>query len=292
MGLLVHWAALLSTSVAILGLAPGAHASGCSRREMYVVAHEDDSLLFQSPDLLHAVRARACVTTVYVTAGDAGNGRSAWTGREAGANSGYASMAGVADGWTRTRTAAAGHRVTTYTLRRSPNVVQVFLRLPDGGPAGAGFGRYGFESLQGLWTGQLADAHPVDGSAAYSSRALVSTLAALMTAFRPQVIRVQDYVGGPGDGDHSDHHYSAYFARAAQRRYAARHSLTAYEGYPAVDRPGNVTGADLTGKQDAFYAYARGDPKACGFASDCRGTHYAAMLERQYTLDAWNRLAP
>ncbi len=39
---------------------------------MAVVAHQDDSLLFLSPDLLHDIQAGDCVTTVYVTAGDGG----------------------------------------------------------------------------------------------------------------------------------------------------------------------------------------------------------------------------
>src|SRR6188472_3148233 len=40
---------------------------------MNVVAHPDDDLLFQSPDLLHDVQSGKCVRTVYVTAGERGN---------------------------------------------------------------------------------------------------------------------------------------------------------------------------------------------------------------------------
>lgn len=47
-----------------------------------VVAHQDDDLLFLSPDLLHDVQANRCVRTVFVTAGDAGRDATYWGGRE------------------------------------------------------------------------------------------------------------------------------------------------------------------------------------------------------------------
>ena len=48
------------------------------------VAHEDDDLLFLSPDLLHDLHNGKCVTTVLLTAGDAGDVSSYWLGREDG----------------------------------------------------------------------------------------------------------------------------------------------------------------------------------------------------------------
>ena len=50
-----------------------------------IVAHEDDDLLFLSPDVLHDIAAGRCVQTVFVTAGDANLGM------------GYAMPAGVGD---------------------------------------------------------------------------------------------------------------------------------------------------------------------------------------------------
>ena len=40
---------------------------------MQIVAHPDDDLLFQSPDLLHDVVGGKCVRTVFVTAGERGD---------------------------------------------------------------------------------------------------------------------------------------------------------------------------------------------------------------------------
>src|SRR5882757_7338193 len=59
-----------------------------------VVAHEDDDILFLSPDLLHAVQAGRCVRTVFVTAGDAGAGPGYWQDREAGSKAAYIQMTG------------------------------------------------------------------------------------------------------------------------------------------------------------------------------------------------------
>jgi hypothetical protein len=252
---------------------------------MYIVAHEDDSLLFQSPDLLHDIRSGACVSTIYTTAGDDGNNQSYWSGREAGALAGYASMAGVANSWTQSATIAAGHAVTTYQLAAAPRVTQMFLRLPDGRHNGTGFPSDGNESLQRLWTAAINTIHPVDGSTAYTAVGLVNTLSALMSSFAPNDIRVQDYIGRPGGGDHSDHYFTAYFSRAAQQLYTTAHQLVGYQGYDTRDRPANVpAGDDLTAKTNAFYAYGADDPLVCNTDASCAGSLYEAWLRRQYTV--------
>src|SRR5262245_7566617 len=62
--------------------AASALAAPCATSAMAFVAHEDDDLLFLSPDILHAIQAGdTCVRTVYLTAGDAGNDESYWSGR-------------------------------------------------------------------------------------------------------------------------------------------------------------------------------------------------------------------
>lgn len=67
-----------------------AFAAGCSLGStLNVVAHEDDDLLFLSPDLLHNIQAGRCVRTVFVTAGDSGAGAGYWQGREAGSKAAY-----------------------------------------------------------------------------------------------------------------------------------------------------------------------------------------------------------
>ena len=69
---------------------------------MNVVAHEDDDILFiDSPTYLDVTAGR-CLTTVYLTAGDDGQGASYWQGREDGAMAAYAKMARTRNAWTTT----------------------------------------------------------------------------------------------------------------------------------------------------------------------------------------------
>ena len=283
-----RWATLVLTVLGALlavlvPVAPAAAAT-CTSREMFVVAHEDDDLLFISPDLLHATTSGVCVTTVYVTAGDRGAGQTYWRGREQGENAAYAQMAGVANTWSQSTTSANGHAITTFTLTGNPNVRQVFLRLPDGNTNGSGFGTYGSQSLQKLWSGSIRTMQPVDESAGYTRQGLIDTLAALMTTLQPSVIHALDYVGALGDGDHSDHHVSAYFARQAHLSYTTAHTFTGYEGYGTSGKPQNVFGADLSAKKAAFYTYGQYDSRVCVSDQDCVGTGYDAWLPRQYTV--------
>ncbi|MBP1819437.1 PIG-L family deacetylase [Mycobacterium sp. OAE908] len=255
--------------------------------QLYIVAHEDDTLLFQSPSLLHDMQSRdSVVTTVYVTAGDDGQEQAYWTGREAAVNSAYAYMAGVPDKWIEGVTNAAGHDIVTYTLSGAPDVRQLFIRLPDGNLDGSGFHRYGEESLQKLWTTQISTMHPVDGSQPYTSQDLTATLTALMAAIQPDIVRVQDYIGTFGDRDHSDHHASAYYARAAHQKYTRQHEFLGYQDYPTQDLPANVSGADLVAKRYAFYAYAQHDSAVCGSTAACAGSEYESWLRREYLVQS------
>jgi hypothetical protein len=58
----------------LLGLVSAAVAQPLCNNgaSMNIVAHEDDDILFLSPDLVHDIRHGRCVRTVFVTAGDAG----------------------------------------------------------------------------------------------------------------------------------------------------------------------------------------------------------------------------
>jgi LmbE family N-acetylglucosaminyl deacetylase len=268
-----------------LAEAAAAATAACpSGASLNIVAHEDDDLLFLNPDILRDVRAGLCVRTVFVTAGDANMGTAYWQGREAGALAAYASMAGVPDSWTTASAAFAGVTLQVRTLAAQPNVSLVFLRLPDGFPDGAGGSLQGFESLQKLWQGGLSQLHTVDGAATYTRASLVSTVGAIMTAFQPQTIRTQDFLGSFGDGDHSDHHATAFLARQAHAAYSTTHVLVAYQDYSTRSRPANVSGADLTAKTAAWNAYLQHDAMPCGSPPSCGSNEYAAWLQRQYTL--------
>lgn len=230
---------------------------GSTGRTLNIVAHQDDDLLFLSPDLLHAIQSGRTVRTVFLTAGDAGT--DLWQTREAGVQAAYAQMCGVANAWTQTDAGIAEHSIPVFMLSGHPSVSVAFMRLPDGNFDGAGFASTAHKSLQQLWTGSISTIDAVDASSSYGKSTLISTLTRLMSSFQPDQINTQDYVGTYGDGDHSDHHAAAYFVQAAVQMYTTPHRLRGYEGYATSSRLANVTGVDLSAKRDAFHAYDHHD---------------------------------
>ncbi len=297
--------ALACTAALLLGEPARALAAGpCVGNVMYVAAHEDDTLLFQSPDLLNDVRANKCVRTVFTTAGDAGKlgeGGKYWKGREAGAEAAYAEMAGVPNTWTTSEPTVEGHKLRLRTLNEQPGITIAYLRLPDGAPNGTGFPvpppGSGGPSLTKLWrdghgeTPAISEIEAVDGSAKYTYNGLVNTLAALIESFAPLGIYTQNYtVPALVDLDHADHIVTGKFVHIAQAGYQAPHVLRAYQGYEnftlgkSEELP-NVSGPLLDGKKAAFLAYVPDDEACATKEEDCEGTPYTEWLERQYVAD-------
>lgn len=289
------WASAVVCLAALVSLATGTARAdpGCGTASLYVVAHEDDDMLFQSPSLLRDVRAVGegrCVRTVYLTAGDAGKGPAYWEAREAGVEAAYAQMADVANDWTGSVHTVDGHPLHFQTLKNEPSVSVVFMRLPDGGVPGEGSSTYGFQSLMKLWDfGNPSSGRPqeetvtaVDGSTTYTYEGLIETLATLMDDFEPQQIAAQNFAEGFFQGDHPDHIATAKFTREAQKRYPRAHRVRAFEGYDVANDPADVSGELLAGKQSAFYLYGAHDEGACVSEATCAGTPYAGWLARQY----------
>ena len=278
----------LVTALVPIAMPPVAIAThdtaSCAGGAMQVVAHEDDDLIFQNPDILHDIDAGRCVRTVFVTAGDAAQGELYWKSREDGSRAAYAHMAGVANAWTTTDAGVPGHTVRLETLIDAPNVSLVFMRLPDGDRTGSGLVVHGRESLMRLWQGQIASIGSVDGSARYTESGLRSALAALMTSFAPTTVRTQDWTIAFRRGDHADHTATALLARQASQDDASAHTLLAYGGYPTWTRLANVTGVDLRAKESTFLAYASHDRKLCLDPWCPIDVVYSLRLSRQYVV--------
>jgi LmbE family N-acetylglucosaminyl deacetylase len=250
------------------------------------VAHQDDDLLFLSPDLLHAMQAGGNVRTVYLTAGDSGvHASSYWQDRESGARAAYAEMAGVANSWTQSDAGVLGHPIPVFTLTDQRNVSLAFMRLPDGGVYGSGFASNGYQSLQGVWTGSSATIEAVDRSSSYTLSTLTSTLAYFIASFQPERINTLDYRRTYGDGDHSDHHTVGYLTRTAMANCKSFVALIGYEGYPVVPLPANVSGPDQKAKQSAFFTYAQHDKLVSDFLAERVSTPYHSWLVRQYRVN-------
>jgi LmbE family N-acetylglucosaminyl deacetylase len=284
--------AVLAVAAAALFLAAGpARAAGptCSSTDLYVVAHEDDTLLFQSPAILQAIESGHCVRSVFLTAGDAGKGPVYWNSREEGVEAAYAQIAGVEDEWSTSAVVANGHSLVLRTLAGNPRVTVVFVRLPDGDyPAGTGYPLYGNQSLMKLWNGgnkgspSETSITAVDKSNTFEYSGLLATLTALMQSYEPNLIATQDFTETFSGWDHYDHVAAAYFTRLAQRSYAKAHQLLGYEDYPTVERPANVFEGLLEAKRSAFYLYGLYDEGACSEEAACNALEYGNWLKRQY----------
>ncbi|GAB1197734.1 hypothetical protein APSETT444_007037 [Aspergillus pseudonomiae] len=269
----------------------------CSAAQtLNIVAHQDDDLLFLSPDILHEVQAGRRVRTVFLTAGDAGEVSTGyWEQRQAGSQAAYAQMADVSDIWTQSDAGIDGKNIPAFTLAGNPDISLVFLQLPDGNGVGDGFPSTGSASLQKLWQSEISSIQTVNGSTSYTNDELIDTLASLMSDFSPDRINTQDYTHEYGGGDHSDHYTTAYYVQQAAERYSTTHTLTGYTGYPIQSMAQNVFGDDLQAKQSAFFTYAAHDSKVCHDVASCGDGNEAQWLQRQHPngdslTDQWTQI--
>jgi len=258
---------------------------------MNVVAHEDDDLLFMSPDILHDVKAGHCVRTVYVTSGDAGTGKYYWLSRERGSQAAYAYMIGTPNAiWIqRTARLPGGQFVTIANPQGNPRISLIFMHLPDGNLNGQGFKASNNESLARLERGTIPAIHSADMQSSYTAGTLVDGLTAIMQGYQPEQVRIQASVADRHVPDHSDHMTTGHFAKQAYTRYTQNTGhpenvapLSYYIGYPVRNRPANLFGEDLEQKQQAFFEYAHFDGGACTSVLQCQGTAYDGYLKRQY----------
>ena len=256
-----------------------------------IVAHEDDDLLFMSPDLLHDIQAGHCVRSVYLTAGDAGGGMFYWLGREQGTEAAYSKILGTDDIWV-DRVVAVGKDkfVTIANPRGNSKISLVFMYLPDGNLKGQGFASTHFQSLAKLDANQIPTIDSVYTGSKYTSAELTQVLTDLLHLYIPTEIRTQSNMSGGMYPDHSDHMAVGRFVQRAYQTYEDTQyegrltiPITYYLGYPGHQSPPNVGGADLTLKEDAFLEYSRHDGGVCHSIEICRrDPAYGAYLTRQY----------
>ena len=236
----------------------------CVGSVMHIVPHQDDDLLFQSPDLLRDIEAQRCVRVIYVTAGNGDYGDvDYWQSREAGIEASYAFMAGVEDHWTSADAGVAGHPIRLETLVDRPSITVAFMRLPDGSVPGSGDKFEGFQTLQRLYDGAIPSMTAVDKTATYTKAELTATLTQLMTDFKPLTVRTLNFTQKYVQPDHSDHIYTAKFAVDASAAYSGSHTLLGYGTYPVTQLGANVTGRDYEGKLAAYNVYVPYDEDIC-----------------------------
>ncbi len=258
---------------------------------MNVVAHQDDDLLFLSPDLLHNIQSKDCVRTVYLTAGDAGGGKFYWLSRQLGAEAAYSNMVGVKDVWDhQTLILAPNEYATIAAPRNNTRVSLVFMNLPDGNLQGQGFPASDHQSLAKLYSGSISTIRTVDGESVYTSGRLVDALTLLMDTYQPAEIHTQADAVESQYPDHSDHITTGNFTELAATQYDQQHfggaitiPVKRYIGYPIHGFDNNVSDSDLAQKESAFMAYGQYDNGVCHTMAACAaGTVYQYYLPKQY----------
>lgn len=268
---------------------PNTHCS--TTTIMNVVAHEDDDLLFLSPDLIDSIKVGDCVRSVYVTAGDAGSDGLYWLSREQGSKAAYDIMDGPdKDIWIdRAVKLDDGRFVTVSSPARHPNITLIFMRLPDGNLDGGGFKAFDHQSLSHLQnSGKRIQS--VDQQSSYTAPQLTAALTALMDVYEPAEVRTQTQINMSEQyADHSDHLAVGHYATQAYAQYQNRDisQLKYYVGYPIRQWDENVFDGQLDEKRSAFFAYGRFDGSVCSTLEICSNTPtYHAYLGRQYSFNA------
>jgi hypothetical protein len=260
--------------------APPATCTTGTCTDLYVVAHEDDDLLFMNPDLASDIAGGHRVIVVYVTAGELSDPSSAsyWQGRERGMLAAYGSL--LAGGAIAYRDAidplwaAATETIDglTFMTYRAGAVELVFLRLGD------------FQT-QCLWENvdgcSTVDAHPpappylaaTKGTAELPAQQvtreqLIAVLAELAIEEHATTIGTLDStnvffdaLGPAGDGYHEywDHYFTALFATAAAGQAQPQLGalvLRSYRGYTISREIPDLSPEQACGKLDTFAHYA------------------------------------
>lgn len=245
--------------------------------------------MFMNPTLDRAIDGELPVTTIYLTAGDAGQGEDYWSAREAGEKAAYAEMAGDSD-WVDTITPVEiGDKVfelqTSY-LASQPDVRLYFLRLPDGFGAGHGSESYGNESLEKLWSGEIPDMTTVDGAQTYTAAELTELLTALIDTHGPDEIHIQDHWSEHAEIEHSDHTTTAEIAGAAAYDAIKPVTVTSYYGYATWGFEENLTPEEHDLVREVFLDYAAYDPMV--FGSDGHLIiSYEEWVQREYVADSY-----
>ncbi len=263
-----------------------AQVFNCQGGSLYVVAHPDDDLLFQSPDLWTDMQNSLCVTTVFLTSGDSGVGAGYARSREAGNEAATAQMAAVADTWTEFNATFGGQPVVVHTLVGAPQVQKVWFRLPDGDVDGTGYSATGYQTLRELYFGSIGSITNQPKTATYTMGTLKQAIGQIITARAPDNVRTLDHLSNYDAGDHSDHLTTARIVQSLVGTYAPNAGFAGYMGYPIANLAPTMStsSAEFNGKANAFFAYTPYDVDECSSYSSCSaaGRGEAQWLTRQY----------
>lgn len=219
---------------------------------LFVVAHQDDDILFMQPDVSEALPDQIGAVTVYVTAGDAGHGLEYAKRRYAQSRAAYGKVV-VDNDWNCGFIELAGHAAEHCTLA-SLNVSLVFLGYPDGGFDGSAK-----DSLLQLWEGNIGSATTIaDKTTSYDQQGLIDALAAVITDVEPTSIATLEVASTHGT-EHSDHMLVGALTLLAAAQAGSTAELTSFRGANTLGEPANKPASLLTQSEIMLDAYGPDD---------------------------------
>jgi LmbE family N-acetylglucosaminyl deacetylase len=258
------------------------------RRDVFVVAHQDDWQLFMGDVVARAIKAGDSTTFIYLTAGDDGRDSLYWRTRERAALQSMRVAIGAnasdSNAVRCSTTTVLDHAIQQCILA---NTRSYFLRLPDGKRNGAGFASHNYQSLRKLRGRKVPVVNAVDGSAAYQGwEGLTATVSSVIGSSSPNqdlVVHTSDPSIAANPHDHFDHRMAGLLVEDLRRRQ--RWKTQYYVGYALAARAANRSNEEAREKTAIFLAYdkemKRANPRWSayeehpGFYSECMVRTYA-----------------
>jgi len=230
------------------------YTSNSSQNDVFVVAHEDDWQLFLG-DVVAPKAASGRTTFIYLTAGDDGRDSSYWLVREVAALRSTRIALGAKG---RGEFVCGAINVAAHSIRQCAlgDSKSFFLRLPDGKRNGAGFRRYGNQSLRKLRAERISGITAVDRSTTYNGwNDLAATVAALIDASTTEstTVHTTDPSVAVNPHDHFDHRMAGVMIQNLWNREPWR--IRYYVGYALSSRAPNRSNDQVRAKTALFLAY-------------------------------------
>ena len=271
-----------ATATTVVGMTPVGH--------MYIVAHQDDDLLFANPDIEASIRSGDPTRVVFVTAAGSPN-PATWQAREHGvyrpylmmANATYDANTDSATYYTCGNHTYDGFAVRQCTLTENANVSLVFLRLGDGAVASL----WATDPGPPFTVTPVASLTTVDGVSTYTRSDLIATLAAMLDDFKPAQVGTLDSTFAYGF-DHTDHAASALFTLEATHTWGTSVDVRIHRGYSMDGAPDyytipaaeavNLSAAEYDRKHAVMLAYGGPFPNGSTFDNWCHRSYAVSRL--------------
>jgi hypothetical protein len=253
---------LLPLLVPGLALSPAVQYQSNSprRRDVIIVAHQDDWQLFMGDIVMGRIRAGDSVTFIYLTAGDDGRDSLYWRTRERAALQSVRLASGLATAGPGDE-ACSDTRVNDHAVRKCviARTVSYYLRLPDGKRNGGGFALHAYQSLRRLRAKRIGAITAVDGNATYRDwtdlRNTVGALIGVDAGGSDIVVHASDPSISINPHDHFDHRITGLLVEDLRKKLSL--NTRYYVGYAVATRAANRSTDEAREKTAIFLAYDR-----------------------------------